>query len=102
MSYKEPLRPPGRRTEYVRLGRDLVAKRFLTCERTTLIQDQAPTRNYDSDIHSPGFDCARFSCTASQWAPAHLSRLSTKWHFLLSAVIAAARVCRGGLRFLCG
>src|SRR5262245_48578146 len=39
---------------------DIVAKRFLASERETLIQDQALTRNVDSQIHSHRFDCCVF------------------------------------------
>src|SRR5688572_646905 len=39
---------------------DTVEKRFCSSERARLIQDQAPMRNVDSEIHSPRFDCCVF------------------------------------------
>jgi hypothetical protein len=36
---------------------DFVAKGFCSSERARLIQDQAPTSNVDSKIHSSRFDC---------------------------------------------
>jgi hypothetical protein len=50
---------------------DSVAKGFFASERATLIQDQAPMRNVDSEIHSFRFDCCAFllaSCSSPTFA----------------------------------
>jgi hypothetical protein len=39
---------------------DFVAKGFCSSEHARLIQDQAPTSNVDSKIHSSRFDCCVF------------------------------------------
>jgi hypothetical protein len=39
---------------------DFVAKRFWLLERAGLIQNQAPMRKVDSDIHVLSFDCFKF------------------------------------------
>src|SRR5882724_1079929 len=49
-----------RRVDEVRSGSDFVAKGFYSSERARLIQDQAPTSNVDSKIHSSQFDCCVF------------------------------------------